>query len=86
MPYFVTGGRIDHGHHDGIAARALDETVEFSKAIDLARKRTSEDDTLIVVTSDHSHTMSISGYSVNLFFFFRINFIPKWLKIESFDC
>lgn len=59
------GGRIDHGHHDGYAARALDETVEFSKAIDLARKRTSEEDTLIVVTSDHSHTMSISGYSVS---------------------
>lgn len=61
------GGRIDHGHHDGYAARALDETVEFSKAIDLARKRTSEEDTLIVVTSDHSHTMSISGYSVSVY-------------------
>lgn len=58
------GGRIDHGHHDGSAARALHETVEFAKAVDLAQKRTSEQDTLIVVTSDHSHTMSISGYSV----------------------
>lgn len=66
------GGRIDHGHHDGVAARALDETVEFSKAIDLARKRTSEEDTLIVVTSDHSHTMSISGYSVNFQFNFKV--------------
>lgn len=61
---FFLGGRIDHAHHDGHAARALDETVEFSKAIDLARRRTSEENTLIIVTSDHSHTMSISGYSV----------------------
>lgn len=59
------GGRIDHGHHNSQAVRALDETVEFEKSIDLARKRTSEEDTLIVVTSDHSHTMSIAGYSVS---------------------
>lgn len=59
------GGRIDHGHHDAQAERALDETMEFQKAVDLARKRTSEDNTLIVVTSDHSHTMSIAGYSVS---------------------
>ena len=60
---FVEGGRIDHAHHDTEAVRALDETIEFHKAIDLARKRTSESDTLIVVTSDHSHTMSVAGYS-----------------------
>lgn len=60
---FVEGGRIDHAHHDAQAERALDETVEFGKAIELARKRTQLDNTLIVVTSDHSHTMSIAGYS-----------------------
>ena len=59
---FVEGGRIDHAHHDTLAQRALDETVEFSKAIAKARQLTSEDDTLIVVTSDHAHTMSVSGY------------------------
>lgn len=60
---FVEGGRIDHGHHKTQAQRALDETVEFDKAIKMARQRTSEEDTLIVVTSDHSHTMAMSGYS-----------------------
>lgn len=60
---FVEGGRIDHAHHDTEAVRALDETIEFHKAIELARKRTSVLDTLIVVTSDHSHTMSVAGYS-----------------------
>lgn len=29
----------------------------------MANEMTSDDDTLIVVTSDHAHTMSISGYS-----------------------
>ncbi|XP_018573647.1 membrane-bound alkaline phosphatase [Anoplophora glabripennis] len=59
---FIEGGRIDHAHHDTWAKKALDETVEFSKAIQKALDLTSEEDTLIVVTADHAHTMSMSGY------------------------
>lgn len=44
------------------AAKALDETVELSKAVATAMELTNPLDTLIMVTSDHSHTMSISGY------------------------
>ena len=58
----VEGGRIDHGHHAGNAYRALTETIEFADAIQLARAKTNPKDTLIVVTADHSHTLSISGY------------------------
>lgn len=60
---FVEGGRIDHAHHDNMARHALEETVEFSEAIQAAVDITDQKDTLIVVTSDHSHTMSLSGYS-----------------------
>lgn len=59
---FVEGGRIDHAHHDNLAHVALDETIEFDKAISLARKRSSEEDTLIVVSADHAHTMTYAGY------------------------
>ncbi|XP_002062011.3 membrane-bound alkaline phosphatase [Drosophila willistoni] len=59
---FVEGGKIDISHHDTMARIALDETVELSKAVKLARAMTSVEDTLIVVTSDHSHTFSLSGY------------------------
>ena len=59
---FIEGGRIDMGHHDTKARLALDETKEFSQAIALARQLTSEEDTLIVVTADHSHTFSVAGY------------------------
>ncbi|XP_037949996.1 membrane-bound alkaline phosphatase-like [Teleopsis dalmanni] len=59
---FIEGGRIDLAHHDNMARIALDEAVEFSKAIDAAREMTSEDDTLIVVTADHSHAFSYAGY------------------------
>ncbi|GLV40785.1 Alkaline phosphatase 1 [Carabus blaptoides fortunei] len=59
---FVEGGRIDHAHHDTKAQKALDETVQFSDAIRRAREITNLEDTLIIVTSDHAHTMSLSGY------------------------
>lgn len=60
--FWKKGGRIDHGHHSAQAFKALDETVEFSNAVKRAVEMTNRDDTLIVVTSDHAHTMSISGY------------------------
>ena len=36
---------------------------QFSKAIQIATELTNSEDTLIVVTADHAHTMSISGYA-----------------------
>lgn len=59
---FVEGGLIDKAHHYDRARKALAETVEFSKTVEVAAKLTKEEDTLIVVTADHSHTMSINGY------------------------
>ncbi len=59
----VEGGRIDHAHHEGNAARALEDTLAFDAAVAAALKATSSDDTLVVVTADHSHTLTFSGYS-----------------------
>ncbi len=58
----VEGGRIDHGHHAGNAYRALTETIEFAHAVQAAVDMTSADDTLILVTADHSHTLTFAGY------------------------
>jgi alkaline phosphatase len=58
----VESGRIDHGHHAGKAGLALEEAVEFANAIDYAIKNTNPDETLIMVTADHSHVFTISGY------------------------
>jgi alkaline phosphatase len=58
----VEGGRIDHGHHAGNAYRALTETIAMSDAVRVALEKTDPEDTLIVVTADHSHTLVISGY------------------------
>jgi len=59
----VEGGRIDHAHHEANAYRALAETIAFSAAVRVARQKTGRDDTLIVVTADHSNPMTIVGYS-----------------------
>jgi len=58
----VEGGRIDHAHHAGNAARALIDTVAFDQAIKKALDLTNREDTLIVVTADHSHVFYIQGY------------------------
>ena len=41
----------------------MSETLEFDKAIETAVNMTSEEDTLIVVTADHSHSFVINGYA-----------------------
>ncbi len=58
----VESGRIDHGHHAGKAGLALEEAVEFANAIQYAIDNTNPDETLILVTADHSHVFTISGY------------------------
>ncbi|XP_050350529.1 membrane-bound alkaline phosphatase-like [Nymphalis io] len=60
---FVEGGRIDTAHHETKARKALDETAELAKAVEAALRIVNLENTLIVVTSDHSHTMTYSGYS-----------------------
>ncbi|XP_076722086.2 intestinal-type alkaline phosphatase [Callospermophilus lateralis] len=61
---FVEGGRIDRGHHEGTAYVALTEAVMFDSAIDKAGQLTSDQDTLTLVTADHSHVFSFGGYTL----------------------
>jgi alkaline phosphatase len=58
----VEAGRIDHGHHWGNAYRALSDTVALSDAVRAAVGKVNLNETLIVVTADHSHTLTIMGY------------------------
>lgn len=62
----VEGGRIDTSHHENQAQMALGEVVEFHKTVEFVRENTSEEDTLIVVTADHSHPFTVGGYVVSI--------------------
>ncbi len=61
----IEAGRIDHAHHAGNAARALEDTLALSQAVDATidylKMYGLLDDTLIIVTADHSHVMTFSG-------------------------
>lgn len=57
----VEGGLIDKASHLDNAARTLDETVQFSKAIEAALSGVNLNDTLVIVTADHSHGLVLSG-------------------------
>ncbi|XP_034650800.1 membrane-bound alkaline phosphatase [Drosophila subobscura] len=59
---FIEGGLIDYGNHYNVPAYALDETLELSKAVEEALGMTDPEETLIVVTSDHAHPLTIAGY------------------------
>ncbi len=59
----VEGGRIDHGHHDGKPGYSLTEAQEFNRAIQAVIDRVDPDETLILVTADHSHVFTMGGYA-----------------------
>ena len=58
-----TGGKIDHAHHAGKARLALDETWALDQAVRAALELVDIDDTLLVVTADHSHSFTTAGYT-----------------------
>jgi alkaline phosphatase len=58
----VEGGRIDHAHHAGNAYRALTDTSALAEAVERAVGLVDPERTLIVVTADHSHTLTMAGY------------------------
>ena len=60
----VEGGRIDHGHHDGKPGYALLETQAFARAVEAALEQVDIEETLVLVTADHSHVFTIAGYPV----------------------
>ena len=60
----VEGGRIDHGHHDSKPGYALLETQAFARAIEAALEKVDLEETLVLVTADHSHVFTIAGYPV----------------------
>ncbi len=58
----IEAGRIDHAHHASNAYRALSETQQMSHMVEAVLKLVNPEDTLVLVTADHSHTLSFAGY------------------------
>ncbi|XP_076641739.1 alkaline phosphatase 4 [Halictus rubicundus] len=58
----VESGKIDIAHHHNYAQLALREVSELEETILAALQQVSLEDTLIIVTADHSHSFTINGY------------------------
>ena len=58
----VEGGRIDHAHHAGNAYRALHDVLALDAAVAVAAAALKPKRSLILVTADHSHTLTMAGY------------------------
>lgn len=58
----VEAARIDHAHHDTHGRLALEETAEMHRAVEALLELVDLEDTLLVVTADHSHTLTVGGY------------------------
>ncbi|MFC3680396.1 alkaline phosphatase [Bacterioplanoides pacificum] len=58
----IEAARIDHAHHQGQGQKALQETAELDQTVAWLLKHTDRDNTLLVVTADHSHTLTLAGY------------------------
>lgn len=58
----VEGAKIDHAHHSSWVNAALDETIALDEAVETALNMVNLDETLVIVTADHGHTMTFAGY------------------------
>ncbi|MFK5986086.1 MAG: alkaline phosphatase [Pseudomonadota bacterium] len=58
----VEAGRIDHAHHATNPYRAMTDTIAFMDAVKAAYNATNPEETLIIVTADHSHVFTLAGY------------------------
>ncbi|HEX2527573.1 MAG TPA: alkaline phosphatase [Geminicoccus sp.] len=59
----VEGGRVDHGSHAGNAYRTMTDAVALNEAVKTIMRKVDLNETLVVVTGDHSHTLTIAGYA-----------------------
>lgn len=58
----VESGKIDIAHHKNYARLALREVTALEEAVQVAMSLVDIEETLIIVTADHSHSFTMNGY------------------------
>jgi len=59
---FIEGAKIDYAHHLNLANQALYDTLALETAVVEVMKRVNTEDTLVLVTADHSHVFMYGSY------------------------
>lgn len=84
----VEGGRIDHGQHDSKPRRAVEELLALDDTVKRTLEMVDTEETLIVVTADHSHVMTINGYpdrGNNILGNYFSALLVKYINLQSFE-
>jgi alkaline phosphatase len=58
----VEGGRVDHANHGGNIYRTVTDALAYQEAVKYAMEHTSDEDTLVISTADHSHGLEFQAY------------------------
>ena len=59
---FVEAAHVDKAHHKNWAKKSLEEVMELELAVKTALNLVNISETLMIVTADHSHSLTINGY------------------------
>ena len=59
---FIEAAHVDKAHHDNLAQKSLEEVLRLDEAVTAALEMSDLEETLIIVTADHSHSLTINGY------------------------
>ncbi|VDO15581.1 unnamed protein product, partial [Rodentolepis nana] len=73
---FLEGARIDQAHHENRAMKSFAEQHVFDRVIEDIFKEVNPEETLLVVTADHSHSFALVGQPSR----FRSLFLPDLVK------
>nr|CDS27091.2 alkaline phosphatase [Hymenolepis microstoma] len=58
---FVESARIDHAHHENLGKKSLIDMLAFEEAIREGVKMVNLEETLVILTADHSHSFHLVG-------------------------
>ncbi|CAI4221876.1 unnamed protein product [Auanema sp. JU1783] len=58
----IEAGHIDMAEHLNQLRKSFEEVLELDDAVQMAKTLTDPSETLIIVTADHSHALSMPGY------------------------
>lgn len=58
----IEGARVDHANHDGNLHRAVTDGAAFAEAVEKVISMVDLEETLVIVTADHSHGLNFNGY------------------------